>query len=38
MTNFQLLLELSNIGYGAKLNFNAAFSSRERTGRKLRQI
>jgi len=38
MTNIQLLLELSNIGYGAKFYITAALNSRETTGRKLRQI
>jgi len=38
MTNFQLLMELSNIGYGAKFCITVALNSRLSPDRKLRQL
>jgi len=38
MANYQLLLEIRNIGYGAKFCITDALNSRETTGRKLRQV
>jgi hypothetical protein len=38
MTNFQLLPELSNIGYGAKFCITVALNSSLKPGRKLRQF